>query len=95
MTDHNLFFFAAVVLFFVVLLLLTVIWSVRRHRDPKLHVESTSPIDDLGPSLAGLTLGTAVPGNAVEIYENGAFFDVLLQKIHLARPSLAAWMCAS
>ena len=44
----------------VVVLLLIVIWSIRRHRDPELHIESDSPIDELMPSLAGLTLGTAV-----------------------------------
>ena len=62
----------------LVLLLSVVIWSIRRHRHPKLHIECSSPIDELIPSLAELTLSTAVPGNSVEVLENGAFFDVLL-----------------
>ncbi|HET7008910.1 MAG TPA: phospholipase D-like domain-containing protein [Candidatus Binatia bacterium] len=70
------------------MLLSIVIWSIRRHRDPKLHIECDSPIDDLIPSLAGLTLGTAVAGNSVEVFENGAFFEVLLERIQSAQKSV-------
>lgn len=80
--------FVAVALVCMVLLLSIVIWSIRRHRDPKLHIESSSPIDELIPSLAGLTLGTAVAGNSVEVLENGAFFDVLLERIRSAQKSV-------
>ena len=66
------------ILLTVVVVLGVVIWSIRRHRDPLLKIECTSPIDALIPSLAGLTLGTAVEGNKVEAHENGAFFDVLI-----------------
>ena len=31
------------------------IWSIRRHRDPDLDIECDSPIEDLIPTLAGLT----------------------------------------
>ncbi|MGH8665832.1 MAG: phospholipase D-like domain-containing protein [Burkholderiales bacterium] len=79
---------AAVVFVGLVLLLSIVIWSIKRHRDPKLRIECDSPIDELIPSLAGLTLSTAVAGNAVEVYENGAFFDVLLERIRSARKSV-------
>ena len=72
----------------LVLLLSIVIWSIKRHRDPKLHIECDSSIDALIPSLAGLTLGTAVPGNAVKILENGAFFDVLLELVRSAQKSV-------
>jgi cardiolipin synthase len=82
----NIFVAAAFVC--LVLLLSIVIWSIKRHRDPKLHIECSSPIDELIPSLAGLTLGTAVPGNAVEVLENGAFFDVLLEQIRSAQKSV-------
>src|SRR4029434_1346123 len=77
-----------VVLVCVVLLLSVIIWSIRRHRAPTLHIESGSPIEELLPSLAGLTLSTAVAGNAVEVLENGAFFDVLLQRIRSAQKSV-------
>jgi cardiolipin synthase len=72
----------------VVLLLSIVIWSIRRHRDPKLRIECSVPIDGLLPSLAGLALGTAVPGNSVEVLENGVFFDVVLERIRSAQQSV-------
>jgi cardiolipin synthase A/B len=72
----------------LIVLLSIVIWSIRRHRDPKLHIECDSPIDELIPSLAGLTLGTPVGGNSIEVLENGAFFDVLLEQIRSAEKSL-------
>src|SRR5688572_19063542 len=78
----------AVALACVVLLLSIVIWSIKRHRDPKLHIECSSPIDELMPSLAGLSLGTAVAGNSVEVLENGAFFDVLLERIRSVQKSV-------
>jgi cardiolipin synthase A/B len=71
----------ALLAFALVVLLGLVIWSIRRHRDPELEVESDSPIDALVPSLAGLTLSTAVPGNSVEILENGVFFEKVLASI--------------
>jgi len=67
-----------------VILLVIVIWSVRRHQSPILNVESDAPIEKLMPSLAGLTLGAMVPGNSVELIENGAFFDVLIERIRSA-----------
>lgn len=82
---HDRFFYAAAAFFVIALLLLAVIWSVRRHRSPTLHVNCHVAIDKLVPSLAGLTLGTAVAGNSVEVFENGAFFDVLLERIRAAR----------
>lgn len=72
----------------LVLVLALVIWSIRRHRDPLLHIECDSPIDELMPSLSGLTLGTAVAGNRVKVHENGAFFDVLVERIRAARASV-------
>jgi cardiolipin synthase len=65
-----------------------VIWSIKRHRDPDLHIECDAPIDKLTPSLAGLSLATAIEGNTVEILENGAFFDVLIEEIGLAKHSV-------
>lgn len=72
----------------VVLVQVAVIWSIRRHRDPALRIDCDSPIDELMPSLAGLTLGTPVEGNRVEVLENGAFFEVLLARISAARQSV-------
>jgi cardiolipin synthase len=72
----------------LVITLALVIWSIKRHRDPDLHIECDYPIDKLVPSLAGLTLGTAVAGNTVEVFENGAFFDVLVEDIGAAKHSV-------
>jgi len=65
-----------------------VIWSIRRHRAPVLSVKSDLPIEELVPSLSGLALGTAVGGNSVELFENGAFFDALLETIGRAEHSV-------
>lgn len=74
---------------FVLLVVLgIIIWSIRLHRDPALRVERDASIDQLVPSLAGLTLGTAVPGNTVEVLENGAYFDVLIERIAMARATV-------
>jgi len=72
----------------VVIVLALVIWSIRRHRDPDLHIEVDWPIDKLVPTLAGLTLGTVVGGNTVKLHENGAFFDVLIARIRAAQKSV-------
>ena len=69
----------------IVVVQVLVIWSIKRHRDPDLHIECDSPIDELTPSLAGLSLGTAVDGNTVEVFENGAYFDVLFEEIRSAK----------
>jgi cardiolipin synthase len=72
----------------VIALLLLVIWSIRRHRSPVLQVECDQDIEKLIPSLSGLTLSTPVPGNKVEVLENGAYFDVLVERIRAAQQSV-------
>ena len=72
----------------VACVLLAVLWSVRRHTSPSLTFTCELPIDRLMPSLAGLALGHCAKGNAVTVLENGAFFDVLLQRIGQARHSV-------
>lgn len=79
------FFLTAIALLGLVLLLVVFIWSVRRHRDPRLHIDSKQAIQDLLPSLAGLTLGTPLGGNSVEIYENGRYFDMLVERMQSAQ----------
>ena len=72
----------------LIVLLVVVIWSIRRHRSPILHVKCESGIDKLMPSLSGLSLSTSVEGNTVEVLQNGAFFDVLETRIRAARQSV-------
>jgi cardiolipin synthase len=72
----------------LVVLLAAVIWSIRRRHDMILRLRSTAAIEQLLPSLAGLTLGVALPGNSVELLENGRYFDVLLERIGAAKRSV-------
>jgi cardiolipin synthase len=72
----------------LVVVQILVIWSIRRHRDPSLKIDCDAPIAKLMPSLSGLTLGTAVAGNKVEVHENGAFFDLLIAHIRAALHSV-------
>jgi cardiolipin synthase A/B len=72
----------------VVVLLGVIIWSIRRHREPVLRIETRAPLADLLPSLAGLSHSVLVEGNSVELFENGAFFDVLLEDIRRAERSV-------
>lgn len=69
-------------------LALVVIWSIKRHRDPRLRIETEAPLAELLPSVAGLTHGEALAGNAVEILEDGAFFEVLFEEIGKATRSV-------
>ncbi len=67
-----------------VIVMALAIWSIRRHRNPKLKVDCDASIQDLVPSLAGLTVSTAHAGNSVEVLENGAFWDLLIDRINAA-----------
>lgn len=72
----------------IIIVLLLVIWSIKRHRSPHLHIESDQPIEKLVGSLAGLCLGTPIAGNSVEIFENGALFDVMMADMAAAERSV-------
>lgn len=71
------------------------IWSIKRHKDPHLVLESREPLDRLIPSLSGMSLGMAIRGNAVEIFQNGAFYDALVEDIadraHCIELKAAQW----
>ncbi len=69
-------------------LLLVMLWSARRHRSPLLNIECEDGISSLMASLAGLTSGAALPGNRVQVVENGAFFDLLIERIAAARKTV-------
>ena len=72
----------------VVALLGLAIWSIKRHKDPSLDIRTDLPLEELIGSLSGLSLGMPIEGNAVEVLENGAFFDSLLQDIGTAKRSV-------
>ena len=75
----------AFVLLGAVAILGLAIWSIKRHKDPHLNLESELPLEDLIPSISGMALGMPIRGNAVAIFQNGAFFDALLDDIGAAR----------
>ena len=64
------------------------IWSIKRHKDPHLQLDTGEPLDKLIPSISGMSLGMPIRGNAVEIFENGAFFDALIEDILAAKRSV-------
>jgi len=72
----------------VVVLLGLSIWSIRRHRNPTLNIDCDTPIEEMIGSLAGLTHGVALAGNAVDILENADFFDALIAEIRSARKTV-------
>ena len=77
-----------VVLGALVVLLLAIVWSLKHHRDVRFEVRPEAPLVDLLPSIAGLTHGTVVEGNAVEVLQDAAYFDALLADVREARRSI-------
>jgi cardiolipin synthase len=67
--------------------LLLILWSVKRRKRPHLAVERTG-LEELCPSLAGLTQSTVLEGNSVEIVQNGAFWDRIFHDIEQARETV-------
>ena len=72
----------------VIALLGLAIWSIKRHKDPHLQLDTDAPLETLVGSISGIALGMPVGGNAVEIFENGRFFDALLEDIAAAKCSV-------
>jgi cardiolipin synthase len=87
-TTVSLPFIAVLGLMLLPLVLGLVIWSIRSHRDPKLSIDCDRPVSELLPSLAGLSQGTVYEGNSVELFENGAFFEMMFDEIRTARASI-------
>ena len=70
-----------------IVLLIVTLWSVKRRRRPHLELEPTG-LDDLQPSIAGLTQGTCVDGNRVELLQNGAMWDRVFEDLAAARETI-------
>ena len=66
------------VMILAILTLALILWSVKRRRRPHLKLERGA-LQDLMHSIAGLTQGTCVPGNRVELLHNGALWDRLFE----------------
>jgi cardiolipin synthase len=70
-----------------ILILVLILWSVKRRRQPHLELEP-SHLEDLVPSIAGLTQGTCIGGNHVELLQDGAFWDAVLRDIAAAKETI-------
>lgn len=68
--------------------LVITLWSVKRRRRPHLALQSEDDLQELIPSIAGVTQGTLTHGNRVELIQNGAFWDRLFADLHAARESI-------
>src|SRR6185503_16110574 len=77
-----------VVLICAVLLLGLAIWSIKRHKDPHLALKTDDSLDGLIPSISGMSLGMAIRGNSAQLFENGAYFDALLEDILAAKQTV-------
>lgn len=78
--------FVAMVL--ILIGLFVAIWSIKRKPDPGFHVTDRGGMEDLLPSIAGLTHGDVQSGNHIEIVQNGEFFDRLISDIENAKESV-------
>lgn len=76
---------ALAVLTFV--LLAVALWSLKRRPRPHLKLEPTG-LDDLVPSIAGLTQGTCTHGNRVELIQDGALWDRVFEDIAAAKQTV-------
>jgi cardiolipin synthase A/B len=72
----------------VILLLILLLWSAQRGRRVHLTFGELDTLREALPSIAGATHGVLMPGNRVELLQNGAFFPALLGSIGAARETV-------
>jgi cardiolipin synthase A/B len=72
----------------LILILVVILWSVKRRRRPHLEFETEDDLNDLIPSIVGLTQGTLTEGNKIELVENGEFFDWLFRDLEAAKKTI-------
>ena len=73
----------------VIALLWLLLWTTNRRRvKPDLELSDRAEPDRMVESFAGITEGSIDRGNRVEILQNGAYFDRLLEDIAAARTSI-------
>ncbi|HEX2832309.1 MAG TPA: phospholipase D-like domain-containing protein [Thermoanaerobaculia bacterium] len=76
-----------VLLAVAIVALLIILWSVKRRRRAHLGLEP-SGLEDLIPSISGLTQTTCVGGNRIELLQNGAFWDRLFDDVRNANATI-------
>jgi cardiolipin synthase A/B len=65
-----------------------ILWSVKRRRRPHLAMQSAAELDELIPSIVGITQGTLLDGNRIELFQNGAFWDAVFRDIDRATTTI-------
>ena len=72
----------------VVLILSLLLWSILNHQSFELETEHRSTLEEELPSIIALTRGSLIEGNAIEIGQNGEFFERLLADVAAARETI-------
>lgn len=64
-------------------------WNTNRRRiKPKFELSDRAGLDDMVETFIGITEGSIDAGNRVEVLQNGAYFDRLLEDIRAAKESI-------
>ncbi len=73
----------------IIILLAVVLWSVKRRREPDLHIKHDGTFEEALRSITGLTFGDCSEGNELKILHYGeGFFPALLEAIDGAKKSI-------
>jgi len=80
--------FAFIGMILVIIFLALLLWSTKRRQNAHLRVDQPGELEELLPSIVGLTHGTLLQGNSLEILRNGAFFDSVLAEIAKAKETI-------
>jgi cardiolipin synthase len=77
-----------VLLALTIVSLVLILWSVKRRRRPHLAMPSHFSVKELLPSISGMTQGTQLKGNSIELLQNGAFWDRLFVDLAAAKETI-------
>src|SRR5688572_12274683 len=78
-----------VLLVVTIVALIVIIWSVKRRKRPHLALEESEGTNEvLMPSVSGITQGTIVDGNRIELLQNGALWDRLFEDMNNAKETI-------
>ena len=72
----------------LVLLFLVLLWSIMNRRPAHVRPPHVDRFTELLPSIAGITQGPILEGNRVEVIQNTAFFDALIEDVGRAEASV-------
>jgi len=80
--------FAFIGMVLAILMLTLLLWSTKRRQNAHLEVAQPGKLRELLPSIVGLTHGTLLEGNSLQILRNGAFFNSVLAEIAKAKETI-------